>query len=82
MKLIKLGTAIAALTVATMFDLLGIAKPAQAATMKLIGLNDDNSLVFFNRKLSKISSTVKIAGVDGTVLGIDFRPADGLLYGV
>ncbi|MBD1880347.1 DUF4394 domain-containing protein [Coleofasciculus sp. FACHB-T130] len=82
MKLIKLGTAIAALTVATMFDLLGVAKPAEAATMKLIGLNDDNSLVFFNRKLSKISSTVKIAGVDGTVLGIDFRPADGLLYGV
>ncbi|MBD1896198.1 DUF4394 domain-containing protein [Coleofasciculus sp. FACHB-129] len=82
MKLIKLGTAIAALTVATMFDLLGVAKPAEAVTMKLIGLNDDNSLVFFNRKLSKISSTVKIAGVDGTVLGIDFRPADGLLYGV
>ncbi|MEP0880608.1 DUF4394 domain-containing protein [Trichocoleus sp. ST-U3] len=82
MKLLKLGTAIAALTVATMFDLLGVAKPAEAATMKLIGLNDDNSLVFFNRKLSKISSTVKIAGVDGTVLGIDFRPADGLLYGV
>lgn len=82
MKLIKLGTTIAALAVITTFDLLGVAKSVDAATIKLIGLNDDNSLVFFNRKLSKISSTVKIAGVDGTLLGIDFRPADGLLYGV
>ncbi|MEP0812037.1 DUF4394 domain-containing protein [Coleofasciculus sp. FACHB-SPT9] len=83
MKLIKLGTAIAALTVATMFDLLGVAKPAEAATMKLIGLNDDNGLVFFNRKLSKVSKTVEVTGLKGeNLLGIDFRPADGLLYGV
>ncbi len=82
MKLNKLGTAIAALAAITTFELLGVTKSVDAATIKLIGLNDDNSLVFFNRKLSKISSTVKIAGVDGTVLGIDFRPADGLLYGV
>ncbi|MFE1744223.1 DUF4394 domain-containing protein [Coleofasciculus sp. H7-2] len=82
MKLNKLGTAIAALAVITTFDLFGVAKSVDAATIKLIGLNDDNSLVFFNRKLSKISSTVKIAGVDGTLLGIDFRPANGLLYGV
>ena len=65
MKLNKLGTAIAALTVATMFDLLGVAKPADAATMKLIGLNDDNGLVFFNRKLSKVSKTVEVTGLKG-----------------
>lgn len=82
MKLNKLATVFTATAVATMFNLLSVAKPAVSGTLQLIGLNDSNTLVFFKSNFSGIKSTVGITGVDGTLLGIDFRPADGLLYGV
>jgi trimeric autotransporter adhesin len=47
-----------------------------------IGLSDNNVLVSFNsNNLSQVSST-PVKGIDGSLLGIDTRPANGLIYGV
>lgn len=82
MKLTKLSATIAALAVAAMFDLLGVAKPAVAGTLTLFGLTDSNTLVSFDPNNATNTTSVGVSGVDGTLLGIDFRPANGLLYGV
>jgi trimeric autotransporter adhesin len=47
-----------------------------------IALGDNNVLVAFNSSnLSRVSST-PVMGVDGALLGIDTRPANGLIYGI
>ena len=47
-----------------------------------IGLSDNNVLVSFNsNNLSRVSST-PVTGIDGSLLGIDTRPANGLIYGI
>ncbi|MCA1991832.1 MAG: DUF4394 domain-containing protein [Coleofasciculus sp. S288] len=82
MKLNKLGTIITALTVATMFDFLSIAKPAGAASIKLIGLTDSNTLVSFDPNNPTKTKSVGVTGVQGNLLGIDFRASNGQLFGV
>jgi hypothetical protein len=65
-------------------DLRGIAlRPAQAPMVH--GLTDDNRLVAFKVATpNMIDSTVAVTGLNGgeTLLGIDYRPKDGLLYGI
>ncbi|MBW4673965.1 MAG: DUF4394 domain-containing protein [Desmonostoc geniculatum HA4340-LM1] len=80
MKLSKLGTVFTALVVAAIFDLLSVAKPA--AAVSLVGLTEDNNLVLFDSSNPISTSTVSITGVDGTLLGIDRRPANNLIYGL
>lgn len=80
MKLNRLSTVITALTLATVCDLLSVAKPASA--VGLIGLTNDNTLVGFDSNSPSTINTVQVTGVNGTLLGIDFRPANGLLYGI
>ncbi|MBE9201943.1 MULTISPECIES: DUF4394 domain-containing protein [unclassified Nodularia (in: cyanobacteria)] len=80
MKLTNLGTVITALVVATIFDLVSVAK--QAAAVSLVGLTEDNSLVLFDSNNPTITSTVSVTGVDGSLLGIDRRPANNLIYGL
>ncbi|MCF2144884.1 DUF4394 domain-containing protein [Desmonostoc muscorum LEGE 12446] len=80
MKLSKLGTVFTALVVAAIFDLLSVAKPA--AAVSLVGLTEDNNLVLFDSSNPTSTSTVSITGVDGTLLGIDRRPANNLIYGL
>jgi trimeric autotransporter adhesin len=48
----------------------------------LIALTDNNMLVFFNSASPQDTDTLNVTGVDGTLLGIDFRPANGKLYGL
>ncbi|MFQ4138433.1 DUF4394 domain-containing protein [Nodosilinea sp. PGN35] len=49
---------------------------------RLIALTENNSLVSIDpANLSSLSST-PITGLEGTLLGIDVRPADGQLYGL
>lgn len=48
----------------------------------LIALTDNNMLVFFNSATPQDTDTLNVTGVDGTLLGIDFRPANGKLYGL
>ena len=52
---------------------------AQAGT--IIGLVDGNSLAVIDAASRKVTSTVDVKGA-GPLLGIDVRPADGMLYGV
>jgi len=53
---------------------------AQAAT--IAALVGDNTLVHVDSGTLKATKTVKVSGVRGRVLGIDVRPADGMLYGL
>ena len=52
---------------------------SQASAQTIVALSN-NTLSMIDAKSMKPSGTVKISG--GTVIGIDVRPADGMLYGV
>lgn len=58
----------------------GIAAPASAVT--LVGLTGKGELISFDSHKPGLARTVAISGVQGTVLGIDVRPADKKLYAV
>jgi Ca2+-binding RTX toxin-like protein len=49
---------------------------------RLFGLSDRNSLVSFDPDRPDRVTTTQISGIQGNLVGIDFRPANGLLYGV
>lgn len=55
---------------------------ADAADFELIGLTADNTLLRFDSSRPGEAVTVKAARVSGTLVGIDFRPADRRLYGL
>jgi Domain of unknown function (DUF4394) len=57
-----------------------IATGAQAAGW-IVGLVDGKSIVTIDPATRKVASKVDIKGA-GSVIGIDVRPADGMLYGV
>jgi hypothetical protein len=74
-KPIKLLTLVGALAASSL-----VATGAQAAGW-VIGLVDGKSIVTIDPATRKVASKVDIKGA-GTLLGIDVRPADGMLYGV
>lgn len=49
--------------------------------LNFIGLTPNNTLVRFGLN-SRIFKPIRVKGIDGNLQGIDFRPANGLLYGV
>jgi Domain of unknown function (DUF4394) len=53
---------------------------AQAGT--LVGLVDGNSLVMIDAASRKVTEKVHIKGGFDKILGIDARPADGMIYGI
>jgi Domain of unknown function (DUF4394) len=50
--------------------------------LNFIGLTADNTLVRFGGNLGRVNRPIKVKGIDGNLQGIDFRPANGMLYGV
>lgn len=81
MKLGRLNTIITVLSIATIFDLLGVAKPATA--VNLTGLTPTNTLINFDSNNPSVTTSVNITGLEnGNLLGIDYRPANGFLYGL
>ena len=80
MKLNALSTDIFAVASVTIFDLLSNAKPA--AAFGLVGLTDTNGLVLFDSSNPNSTTNVSVTGVDGSLLGIDRRPANDAIYGV
>ncbi|MBL8675030.1 MAG: DUF4394 domain-containing protein [Rhodospirillales bacterium] len=68
---------IAAITIAAAAGL--AAAPSLAAT--LVGLADGKTLVIIDTDARKVTRTVPVTGA-GPLVGIDVRPADGMLYGV
>ena len=66
-------------------SLLGMGIAGEAAALAVYGLTTANSLVRFDSASpGTINSTVPVTGLNAgqTLRGIDFRPVDGLLYGV
>ncbi|BAZ32910.1 hypothetical protein NIES4074_54170 [Cylindrospermum sp. NIES-4074] len=80
MKLNRLTTVVTALTVAAISNLLSVAKPA--AAVSLVGLTEGNTLVNFDSSNPSSTSSVQVTGIKGTLLGIDRRPANNLIYGL
>ena len=72
MKLLTIAGALAASAIAT--------TGAQAAGW-IVGLVDGKSIVTIDPATRKVASKVDIKGA-GPILGIDVRPADGMIYGV
>jgi trimeric autotransporter adhesin len=58
------------------------APPKDPSPRDMIGLTDNNMLVFFNSSTPGTNTSLAATNVSGTLLGIDFRPADGKLYGL
>lgn len=60
-----------------------VAAPALAQAAPAVALTDDNRLVPFDTgSMQTTGSPVRVRGVEGTLLGIDVRPSNGMLYGV
>jgi hypothetical protein len=55
--------------------------PVAANAASIVGLVDGKTLVMIDPASKKVTSKVAIKGTPG-LLGIDVRPADGMLYGV
>ncbi len=62
--------------------LLAGASSASAATIRAFGLTDSNQLLSFDLDDPTQTKSVAVSGVNGTLLGVDFRPANGKLYSV
>jgi hypothetical protein len=82
MKLSQLSTVISAIAIATMFEMIGVVKPATATSMQLIGLDNNNNLVSFDPNNLTSTRRVGVSGITGNLVGIDFRPRNGDLFGV
>lgn len=54
--------------------------PLTAKAADFVALTADNRLVAFSSDARRAASPVAIRGVDGRVVGIDVRPANGMLY--
>ncbi|MBE9105166.1 DUF4394 domain-containing protein [Nostoc cf. edaphicum LEGE 07299] len=61
-------------------DILQINVTGKWSTLRFIGLTSKNTLV--NIDPSGFAKVIKVKEIDGNLQGIDFRPANGLLYGV
>jgi hypothetical protein len=53
-----------------------------AADAQLLALTDDNTLVSFAPTSPEATMSLPVTGINGTLLGIDTRPANGLVYGL
>lgn len=60
--------------------LAAVASAADAAT--LIGLTADNQLLRIDTETRRAAAPVRVSGAAGKLVGIDVRPADGMLYGL
>ena len=55
---------------------------ASTDVSKLVALTDDNTLISFDSDNPGENQVTAVTGVDGFLLGIDTRPANGLVYGL
>ncbi|KZD12177.1 DUF4394 domain-containing protein [Oceanibaculum pacificum] len=59
-----------------------LSSTAIASAASVVALTEDGSLVTMNTESRMAAKTVKVSGASGKLVGIDVRPANGLLYGV
>ena len=55
---------------------------APPRAVDLLGLTDDNQLVSFSTGNPIETTALAVSGIEGSLIGIDVRPADGLIYGL
>ena len=53
-----------------------------ASAASLIAVTGDRDLVTIDAESGSVTGTMAVSGVDGRLLGVDVRPADGQLYGL
>ena len=56
--------------------------PDLALNSDFYALTDDNSLLAFDPSNPSEAEAIAVTGLDGALLGIDTRPADGAIYGI
>jgi WD40 repeat protein len=61
---------------------LAVAMPAATQAQTIAALTGDKTIAIVDAKAGKITKTMDIDGIPGPILGIDVRPADGMLYAV
>ncbi len=81
MTLSKLNRALL-VAVAAATSIAATTTAATAATIGFFGLAENNTLLSFNLDNPANTQQVGISGVRGKLLGVDFRPANGKLYGI
>ena len=69
-------------TILTMPAVDEIEIPDVAKNSKFVALTDSNTLISFAPDSPADATSVEVTGVDGFLLGIDTRPANGLVYGI
>lgn len=67
-------------TTAATLSALTLLAAGPALALDMAGLTSNNELLLFGDKAPGKTRTVAITGVEGKLLGIDVRPADGKLY--
>ena len=66
-----------------LITLLGLCAAVGAAhAQSVAALMKGDTLAIVDVAAKKIQKTVKVSGLSGALLGIDVRPADGMLYGL
>lgn len=64
-------------------SLAGMVMTAGAAQAQSVAvLLDGNMISIVDAKAMKAGTPMKVSGIDGNLVGIDVRPADGMLYGL
>ena len=59
-----------------------VALPDFATNSQFLALTDDNTIVSFDLNSPEETESIAVTGVEGVLLGIDTRPANGLVYGL
>ncbi|MBD2438338.1 DUF4394 domain-containing protein [Nostoc sp. FACHB-110] len=55
---------------------------ALPTNQQILALDSNNNLFTYNPTLGSFSNRIPVTGINGTLQGIDFRPANNLLYGL
>ena len=61
---------------------ISVALPDFATKSQFLALTDDNTIVSFDLSNPQETTSIDVTGVKGVLLGIDTRPANGLVYGL
>ena len=59
-----------------------LAGAGSASAADLAALTGNDTIAIIDTSAMKVTKSMKVSGLDGTLVGIDVRPADGMLYGL
>ncbi|GGC60433.1 lipoprotein [Chelatococcus reniformis] len=63
-------------------SLAGVLAAGGASAQSVAALVGDDTIVVLDAKAMTAAKPMKVSGIDGQIVGIDVRPADGMLYGL